>query len=37
NGLYIINPALGAKSDRGSTLFSTHPSTNERVRRLREM
>jgi heat shock protein HtpX len=37
NGLYIINPALGSKSDRGSTLFSTHPSTNERVKRLREM
>ncbi|MDI6724527.1 MAG: M48 family metallopeptidase [Methanobacterium sp.] len=38
NGLYIINPALGAKrSNRGSTFFSTHPSTEERVRRLREM
>lgn len=38
NGLYIINPALGAKSsNRGSTLFSTHPPTDERVKRLREM
>ncbi len=38
NGLYIINPALGAKrSDRGSTFFSTHPSTEKRVKRLREM
>lgn len=38
NGLYIINPALGSKrSNRGSTFFSTHPSTEERVRRLREM
>ncbi|MDI6643594.1 MAG: M48 family metallopeptidase [Methanobacteriaceae archaeon] len=38
NGLYIINPALGAKkTDRGSTLFSTHPPTEERIKRLREM
>lgn len=37
-GLYIVNPALGARGrDRGSTLFSTHPSTAERVRRLRGM
>lgn len=37
-GLYIVNPALGARgADRLSTLFSTHPSTAERVKRLREM
>ncbi len=38
NGIYIINPALGSKiSDRGSALFSTHPPTDERIKRLREM
>ncbi len=37
-GLYIVNPALGARgSGRASTLFSTHPSTEERVKRLRSM
>jgi heat shock protein HtpX len=35
NGIYIINPAIGA--DTGKSLFSTHPPTEERVRRLREM
>lgn len=35
NGIYIINPAL--KSGTGSSLFSTHPSTEERIKRLREM
>jgi len=38
NGLYIINPAIGAKKrDWGSNLFSTHPPTEERIKRLREM
>ncbi|MEW5784159.1 MAG: M48 family metallopeptidase [Bacillota bacterium] len=37
-GLYIVNPALGARgAERVTTLFSTHPSTAERVKRLREM
>lgn len=35
NGIYIINPAIGANT--GSNLFSTHPPTEERVSRLREM
>ena len=35
NGIYIISPAVG--EEKGSNLFSTHPSTKERVRRLREM
>lgn len=35
NGIYIINPAVG--SGTGSSLFSTHPPTEERIRRLREM
>ncbi len=38
NGIYIINPAVGADRDStGSSLFSTHPPTEERVKRLREM
>lgn len=38
NGLYIINPALGAQAvNRASTLFSTHPPTTERIKRLRAM
>ncbi len=37
-GLYIVNPALGARSaNRQSVLFSTHPPSEERVRRLRAM
>lgn len=38
-GLYIINPSLGAKAttNRASVLFSTHPPTEERIRRLRAM
>lgn len=35
NGIYIVNPAVG--TGNGSSLFSTHPPTEERVRRLREM
>ncbi|RJS49932.1 MAG: hypothetical protein CIT03_00300 [Methanobacterium sp.] len=35
NGIYIINPAVGSKTV--SNLFSTHPPTEERVRKLREM
>lgn len=34
-GLYIINPAVG--EDTGNSLFDTHPPTEERIRRLREM
>ena len=35
NGIYIINPAIGDNS--GSRFFSTHPPTEERIKRLREM
>lgn len=35
DGIYIINPAIGANT--GSNLFSTHPPTEERVKKLREM
>ena len=35
NGLYIISPAVG--ENEGSSLFSTHPPTEERIRKLREM
>ncbi len=38
DGLYIINPALGDRSkNRASVLYSTHPPTEERIRRLRSM
>ncbi len=38
NGLYIVNPALGARSgNRASVLFSTHPPAEERIKRLRAM
>ncbi len=37
-GLYIVNPALGARSsNRQSALFSTHPPSEERIKRLRSM
>lgn len=37
--LYIINPlkAAGGTTQRFSTLFSTHPPINERIKRLDEM
>jgi heat shock protein HtpX len=35
NGLYIVSPAVG--KEKGNSLFSTHPPTEERVKRLREM
>lgn len=38
NGLYIVNPALGARSgNRATALFSTHPPAEERIKRLRAM
>ncbi|MFU8794235.1 MAG: M48 family metalloprotease [Dethiobacteria bacterium] len=38
NGLYIVNPALGARAaNRASALFSTHPPAEERIKRLRAM
>lgn len=38
NGLYIVNPAIGARqSNRASALYSTHPPAEERVKRLRAM
>ena len=37
-GLYIVNPSLGARaSNRANVLFSTHPPAAERVKRLRSM
>lgn len=37
-GLYIVNPALGARAgSRVNVMFSTHPPTAERVKRLRAM
>jgi len=35
NGIYIVSPAIG--NEGFSNLFSTHPPTEERVKRLREM
>ena len=35
DGIYIVSPAVGDK--KGSNLYSTHPPTEERVRRLRAM
>lgn len=35
DGIYIVSPAVG--SGTGSNLFSTHPPTEERVMKLREM
>jgi heat shock protein HtpX len=39
DGLYIVNPSLGARSvaNRASVLFSTHPPSEERIKRLRSM
>jgi heat shock protein HtpX len=39
NGLYIVNPALGAAAtvNRAAAMFSTHPPAEERIRRLRAM
>ncbi|MBA3726617.1 MAG: M48 family metallopeptidase [Armatimonadetes bacterium] len=35
--MYIINPVAKLRSHERSNLFSTHPATAERVRRLRQM
>jgi Zn-dependent protease with chaperone function len=35
NGIYIVSPAVGGNN--GSDLYSTHPPTEERIRRLRAM
>jgi heat shock protein HtpX len=38
NGLYIVNPALGATTlNRAAAMFSTHPPAEERIKRLRAM
>jgi len=38
NGLYIVNPAVGAQAvNRAAVLFSTHPPAAERIKRLRAM
>ncbi len=37
-GLYIVNPSLGARSgNRAGVLFATHPPAVERIKRLRAM
>lgn len=36
SGLFIINPLAGVKS-MAANLFSTHPSTEERIKKLREI
>ena len=35
--MYIVNPLAGLRGANFSNLFSTHPPTEERVKRLREM
>lgn len=38
NGLYIVNPALGASTlNKMSAMFSTHPPAEDRIKRLRAM
>ncbi len=38
NGLYIVNPAIGARQQRrASVLFSSHPPAEDRIKRLRSM
>ena len=35
--LYIVNPVMKLKGRKGSSLWATHPPSDERIRRLREM
>ncbi len=35
--LYIVNPIMKLKGRKGTSMWSTHPPLDERVRRLREM
>ncbi|HUW57168.1 MAG TPA: M48 family metallopeptidase [Planctomycetota bacterium] len=35
--LYIVNPIMKLKGRKGTSMWSTHPPIDERVRRLREM